>query len=165
MNALIATLIAIAAPQIHISEFSQGKTWTWDYYDDQKQLYSTERYEVLSVRGNVVQIEMATEFPSKPGFTAHHRFEADVSRCLNANNSWQLRTWFLNGSKWEEYSNPKTLMFEEKFNCLPEAIDWVKTIFGDMFQTVKNGSWYAYNGVAFEKYFTGYMFRMRSTGR
>jgi hypothetical protein len=161
MNAFIAALIAIAAPQIHVSEFTQGKTWAWDYYDDQNQLYSTERYKVLSVTGNVVTIEMATEFPSKPGFVAHHRFEADVDQCLHSNKTWKIRTWYKNGSAWEEYTNPKTAMFEEKFNCLPEAIDWESTIFGEMFQTRKNGGWYAYNGVAFEKKFQGYYFRMR----
>ncbi len=162
MEFLIALFFDTTAPVVHPSEFKTGKSWTWDYRDAHDKKYSTERYTVIEVQGTNVTFEMATEFPGKPGFVAHHRFEADVAKCVSANKTWRLRMWYLNGTRWEEYSNPKTLPFEEKFNCLPEAISDKENMFGRLVQTMEGGSWYTYDGVAFQKEFDGgYTFQRR----
>ncbi|HMN70065.1 MAG TPA: hypothetical protein PKC28_16100 [Bdellovibrionales bacterium] len=118
--------IAFGAPPVATvlpGDFAVGRQWIWDYYDITEQLYSTERYTVVGYEGARAVIEMATLFPGKAEFLAHHRLVVDVNECLEAYASpmrrkpWMLRMRYWNGRKWNAVAPKGTIAFEEKFNC------------------------------------------------
>jgi hypothetical protein len=159
-NLLAASAFAVA-PIVLPQTFHIGDHWIWDYFDDQGQLYSTERYTVVETNGTKVLFEMSTRFSQTQEFKAHHRFEADVAQCVNANKNWRLKMWAWQNGRWEPFANSKTLMFEEKFNCVLTEIETRQTAAGPQFRTKPNGTWFDSYGVAAEKSFDGYKFRRR----
>ena len=159
--ALFLSQSAIAAPIVTASFFKVGDSFAWDYFEKTGAFYSGERYTVIEVNGSKVKFEMGSKFSESAEYIPHHRFEADVAKCVNENKTWHLRMWYLNGSVWEEYSNPKTLPFEEKFNCRVTDVA-VREVNGvQLVQTKERGSWYGPNAVAVEKSFKDYDFKFR----
>ncbi len=118
----------VRLPTVAASDFASGRSWTWDYLDQTGVIYSTERYQVLSVNGAVVLIEMSSSMSGSSSLQPHARIQVDVSRCLAAyKNPDFIQPWTIdmfyqdeNGA-WVSYQPPNTLAFEEKFNCNPNV--------------------------------------------
>lgn len=174
------SLFALAASAqpvatISIGDFTSGRSWVWEYRTERGDLYSTEKYSVVSVNGNQVVLEMSTTFFNEGHFQSHHRLVVPLDRCLAAyaNPSevkvWSFKMFFREGEHWREVVPPSTLAFEEKFNCNPYRHDSLefKTEFksspvGELFTHKRwrtlEGTWFMnegeLRGVAFAKKFT-----------
>lgn len=151
-------------PQVKIEFFELNRKWIWDYFDMDGKLYSSEQYEVLSRKDDVVLIEMSTTFSKDEEFKPHHRIEVNLSRCYKRYRSplnpvsWSIRLFYKNDEKWVLMSGlDNTLAFEEKFNCDPyQYLSYEKkTIFmqdGEklLFQHSRwgkdHGSWFFHEG-------------------
>ena len=162
-------------PVINLEQLHEGASWTWDYLTDGTEIYSSERYTIIEVNGATVTIEMATQLPGEPGYTAHTRLLVPVDRCLKAYANkvdpepWSFRMFIRNKDKWDETPAVSTLAFEEKFNCnghIYTKSNEFETVFhdsefGPVFEHKKwrklPGSWYRMNGdhaaIAVEKRF------------
>lgn len=175
-------------PVVDTATFTEGKSWTWEYFNEANELHSTERYTVVKVRKDQkVLIEMATQFPGQTEFTTHHRLLVQVDRCLRAYRypsrkmPWSYRMFYKDSGGWQDLTPPNTLAFEEKFNCNPHHHDSreLLTEFKDSEQgrlfrhqrlRTKGGTWFHADGeqsaVAAEKFFkrtpgNSYYFRLR----
>lgn len=110
-------------PTITAETFQVGKTWVWTYSMDD-QVYSTEKYTVLTARPDYVLIEMSTRLPNQTDFVVHHHLAVNPLRCLKAYNNpadfkpWSIVLSYLDNGRWSPVTGlDKTLAFEEKFNC------------------------------------------------
>ena len=164
-------------PVIQVSDFQVGRHWIWDYVQPSGQIYSTERYEVLSVNGSTVLIEMSSDYGGGQNFKAHTRIEVNVDQCIAAYRNraaktpWSFTMYSIVDGAWSPYDAPKTLAFEEKFNCNPHVQTDVWDDYLTAFSVIDNEpvfeqklwrridlSWYSLSGpntaVAFQKAFT-----------
>lgn len=111
-------------PVVSVETFQPGRSWTWNYWDG-SEIYSSERYTVLSVQGSVVWIEMATRLAGQTEYYPHHRLKVSVDKCLQSYKTsgeprpWSFSMYYRDGEQWVEMVMSKTLAFEEKFNCNP----------------------------------------------
>lgn len=124
---------------VTLEQFPLHATWVWAYsaFDVQKQVwkapYLYEQYTVVAVEGSIVTMEMASgsEFPVI--HQAHHKFVADVSKCLVAYGDYKTKKpWTVVfytksfGPQWELVSSAhKPLVFTEKFNCITTIDDGI----------------------------------------
>lgn len=120
-------------PTVTASSFRIGQEWIWDYSEASGAPYSSERYRVIAIRGNIVEFEMASTYGNAAGEpipeTPHHRLIADLARCLKAHANpaspqpWsiELLYWDQKQAKWISGGIQHPLAFEEKFNCDPHA--------------------------------------------
>jgi hypothetical protein len=128
----------VALPVISISNFVPGRSWTWDYFQTDGTIWSTERYTVLSRTDQVVLIEISSDYAGGQNLKPNTRLEVDVSQCLlayaksNEKRGWMFKMYSLNGSAWSPYEPNNTAAFEEKFNCNPR--EYLKT--SDQYLTV-----------------------------
>lgn len=131
--ALAATPATQPLPVVSAQSFQLGQEWIWDYADAAGAPYSSERYRVVSIRGNLVEFEMSSTYGQPAGEpipeNPHHRLIADVARCLKAHanpvspQAWsiELLYWDQKQAKWISGGIQHPLAFEEKFNCDPHA--------------------------------------------
>lgn len=176
-------------PVVQASDFNVGRSWTWDYFDGQGAIYSTERYEVLVRNGDLVLIEMSSSYDGGATLVAHHRIEAKIGDCLRAyvnpaqKKPWKFKMFSLEQGRWVPFDPGKTLAFEEKFNCNPNVTGGVGANYETVFATIDGedvfqqklwrkleSSWFSMSGsdraIAFRKTFASdptstYVFKRR----
>lgn len=133
-GALAAPVPATAPlPVVSPELFEPGREWIWDYQEASGAPYSSERYRVIARRGSVVEFELSSTYGNPPGApipeAPHHRFTADVARCLKAHANpaaprpWSIEifSWDAGQARWVSGGIHHPLAFEEKFNCDPHA--------------------------------------------
>ena len=107
--------------------FEQGNFWIWEYKNHLGEFSSLERYEVVAVKGDLITVEMATQYPGQDQFSAHHRFKFVLDDCLSAYEDlrkkpyWRLKGFYYKGPDqvWTKGSRGLNVqVFEEKFNCM-----------------------------------------------
>lgn len=117
---------------VTLEQFQPQASWTWAYSEFDvatstwKAPYLYERYTVIDVQGSKVTIEMSSSSTYPVETSAHHKFTADVNKCLSAyadyktKKSWTVVFYTKSfGPKWELVSSAhKPLVFTEKFNCI-----------------------------------------------
>lgn len=179
----------IPLPVVSAADFTVGRSWIWDYFDQTGAIYSTEKYTVISLVGSVVVIEMASDYGGGQSLKPHTRLRVDVTKCLRAyrnptaKQAWSFQMFYLSAGRWTEFDQPNTLAFEEKFNCNPREysspsapylteyaeIDGVRVFQQKLYRRL-TGSWFAMTGpqmaVAVRKEFNAdpamsYTFRLR----
>lgn len=190
---LVLTLVAraeVALPTVQVSDFTVGRSWTWDYTQADGHLYSTERYTVVGVEGSVVLLEIASDYGGGQNLRPNTRVQADVAKCLAAYSNphqkkpWSITMFSLSAGRWTEFEAPSTLAFEEKFNCNPReylqmsdpyltvysVVDGVRVFQQKLWRRLTS-SWFAAEGperaVAVQKEFTSdpsmtYTFKLRN---
>lgn len=150
---------------VSMDQFYPGAYWVWSYAerDEESQKwqdpYLYERYQVIAVDGDQVTIEMSSGSEVDHENEPHHKFVADVSRCLELGASkmkfQRFRIEFYTksfGNGWSLLSKKhKGLAFTEKFNCFSDKVkqktDQISFFseLVDVFQwrTLAPRSWYA----------------------
>jgi hypothetical protein len=169
LNTLSMTAYAVepstSLPTVSSANFAVGQSWTWDYFDPSDKIYSTERYTVIAKKGDVVLIEMASDYSGGQNLQPHHRIQVDVAKCLAAYKNpvqkkpWRFAMYYLSQGKWTEIDQENTLAFEEKFNCNGHlyskpsepyltAFDQVdgQPVFSQKLWRKLEGSWFASSG-------------------
>ena len=189
---LFTTLFAraeVSLPTVAVSDFTVGRSWTWDYTQGDGTPWSTERYTVVAATGSVVMLEISSDYGGGQNLKPNTRLQVEVTKCLSAySNSaqkkpWSFKMFSLSAKGWSEFEAPSTLAFEEKFNCNPReylkpsdqyltvysAIDGTR-VFQQKLWRKLTSSWFAaegpQRGVAVQKEFTSdptetYVFRFR----
>jgi len=118
---------------VNLDTFEHGSYWIWSYSEKTKdsdlfqQPYLYEKYEVVKVQGDKITIEMSSSSDLVFDEPAHHKFRADLSKCLELGESSSdrsMRSWKIAfytkslGPDWSLVSKSfKSLAFTEKFNC------------------------------------------------
>ena len=192
MELILRPQVAMAQfplPTVQMADFQVGRSWTWDYTEDDGKPYSTERYTVIEVNGSTVLIEIASDYGGGQNLKPNTRLRADVAKCLAASlnplqkKPWSMTMFSLGAGGWSEFEAPSTLAFEEKFNCDPHVhlnpADPVRTetsmidgmhVFQQKLLRGPGSSWFADSGpesaVAVKKEFTAdpsmtYQFKLR----
>ncbi len=124
---------------VTLEQFSVNQSWSWAFseFDTQtgqwKSPYLFEKYTVVQVEGAKVTIEMSSSSEYPVNGAPHHKFIADVSKCLSAfadyktKKPWTVAFYTKSfGPQWELVSaHHKPLVFTEKFNCIREVDDAV----------------------------------------
>mgnify|MGYP001120615272 CR=1 FL=1 len=160
----LAELLTDKLPVVSEEDFAPGNRWTWDYFDKDEELYSSETYTVLENEDGLLLFEMSTEFPDATQDRIHHRLQVDLNKCLASYKNpadmkvWSIKLHAWNGSQWIDAGVTNTLAFEEKFNCNPNvgrsSVQWA-TLFrgterGELFQlqvkTRLASSWFFHDG-------------------
>lgn len=188
--AFSASAADVALPTIQVSDFTVGRSWTWDYTQADGKIYSTERYTVIDVRGSVALLEIASDYGGGQNLKPNTRVRADISKCLLAySNRYQKKPWSItmysrSENGWSEFDAPSTLAFEEKFNCNPReylkqsepyltvysVVDGVRVFQQKLWRRLSS-SWFAIDGlergVAVQKEFKSdpaqtYTFKLRN---
>jgi hypothetical protein len=124
-DTLVSVAPSASVPVVSIDTFQPHHAWSWAYYTKDKVFYSSERYEVISVQGTVVTIEMATKFKELDPYKFHHRLVVDVQKCrdayknANTKKPWSFEMYNWTGKSWNNVGTPTNAAFEEKFNCNP----------------------------------------------
>lgn len=128
-----------SVPVVSIATFQPQHAWSWAYYTKDGAFYSSERYEVISVEGSIVTLEMASRFKESDPYRFHHRLVVDVKKCLEAyatagvKKNWAFKMYYWTGGTWDSVGTPpSTAAFEEKFNCNSHVVKTadMETLFG-----------------------------------
>jgi len=180
----------VALPTVAVSDFTVGRSWTWDYTQADGKPWSTERYTVIAVSGTTVFLEISSDYGGGQNLKPNTRLQVDIQNCLAAyanpaqKKPWSYKMFFFSSGHWNEFEAPNTLAFEEKFNCNPReylgASDPYLTVYSEIdgvpvFQQKLwrrlSASWFAQDGsqkgVAVQKEFTSdptmtYVFKLRN---
>lgn len=163
--AAVATEATASLPTVSSAMFEVGQSWTWDYFDPNDNIYSTERYTVIAKKGETVLIEMASDYSGGQNLQPHHRIQVDLAKCLAAYKNpvqkkpWRFAMYYLSHGKWNQIEQENTLAFEEKFNCNGHlyskpaepyltAFDQIggQAVFSQKLWRKLEGSWFAAGG-------------------
>ena len=133
-------------PMISREQLKVGNYWIWTYYTDGNlsKPYSAERYEVVSVEGTLVTIEIWSRYQERGDFTPSARFRTDVAHCERAFQRPDIKLNFLiklypmeNGN-WAKIPIPNAATaFEEKFNCNPILSTRKNSMYETRFHTME----------------------------
>ncbi|MEO5970150.1 MAG: hypothetical protein ABIQ95_09500 [Bdellovibrionia bacterium] len=133
-------------PIVSREQFKVGNYWVWTYYTDGdfSKPYSSEKYEVVSVEGTRVTIELQSRPQDRGEFTSKVRFRADFTQCENAFQRRDVKVNFmvalfpLENGNWAKTPIPSpATIFEEKFNCNPILHSKKNSMYETRFETMK----------------------------
>ena len=122
---------------VTLEQFQPQGSWSWAFSEFDPKLqawnapYLFEKYTVTKVEGTLVTIEMSSSSSYPVETPPHHKFIADVQKCLTANSDYKTKKpWSVKfytksfGPEWELVSSAhKPLVFTEKFNCISTIDD------------------------------------------
>lgn len=136
-------------PVVSSEQLQIGNQWTWDYYEPERKLYSSERYTIVARSNNIVTIELWTKLAASATFSPSARFVVNLQDCWLAFKSPVKKEFGLTVHNYEKNKWSSTgykvssTAFEEKFNCNPHLYSDSSMNYETVFETEPTpwGAW------------------------